>query len=201
MDKTKQDKTKKPKGKQAWYVWPIKATVISLFLALVLSFGTELVLGRTGIAVAIVLLVVLIALAVLFDMIGLAVAGCDPTPLNAMASRKIKGARHAVTLCHNANIVSSVFCDIVGDSIGIITGACGVVLALALSGKLDGFASLAVAVSVAAVIAALTIGGKACMKRVALVHGTEIVLLCGKFMAVFVKEGRRKRRKGGGKHE
>ena len=201
MEKTKQDKTKKAKNKQAWYVWPIKATVISLFLALILSFGTELALSGAGIAIAVVLLVVLIALAVLFDMVGLAVAGCDPVPLNAMASRKVKGAGHAVTLCQNANIVSSVFCDIVGDSIGIITGACGAVLALVLSSELDGFAALAVTVSVAAVIAALTIGGKACMKRVALLRGTEIVLICGKIMTVFVKEGRRKRRKGGAKHD
>lgn len=193
MDKVKTDKTKKTKGKQAWYVWPIKATAISLFLALLLSLGTELLMDDAGIAVAVVLLVVLIAFAVLFDMVGLAVAGCDDVPLNAMASRKIKGAKHAVRLCHNANIVSSVFCDIVGDSIGIITGTCGAVLAYALAVGLDGFARVAVTVAVAAVIAALTIGGKACMKRVALVHSTEIVLICGKLMAVFRKEGHGKR--------
>jgi len=39
------------------------------------------------------------------------------------------------------------------------------------------------------------------MKRVALLRGTEIVLICGKIMTVFVKEGRRKRRKGGAKHD
>ncbi len=201
MNKTKSD-NKKNKGKQAWYVWPIKATVISLFLALALSFGTELALSGAGVAVAVVLLFVLINIAVAFDMVGLAVASCDLTPLNAMASRRIKGARHAVTLCHNASKVSSIFCDIVGDSIGIITGVCGAVLALALSRELEGLAALAIAVVVSAVIAALTIGGKACMKRFALLYSTQIVLFCGKVMALFRKEGRpRRKKKKGVKHE
>lgn len=184
-------KTKKKRKEARAYVWPIKAAIISLALTCVFSFGTELVLGDASVIVAVVLLVVLIVIAVLFDMIGVAVASCDPMPLNSMAARKIKGARHALSLCKKADVVGSVCNDIVGDSIGIISGACGAALALALSGSLNGMAKVAVTVAVSAVIAALTIGGKAAMKRVALKHSTKVVLFVGKLMAVFVKEKRR----------
>ena len=193
MDKDidSQNKIKKRKHGEKAYVWPIKATIISLVLGLVVAFGAEVVLSDTSIAVSVVLIVVLVLVGVLFDMMGLAVASCDPVPLRSMASRKVRGARHALRLVDNAHKVSSVFNDIVGDSIGIITGVCGAALALVLAGSLDGLARIAVAVAVSAVIAALTIGSKAAMKGVAIRHSTQIVLAIGKLMAVFCKEKRR----------
>ena len=188
---SQKDKQKKRRRSEKAYLWPIEATLISLVLCLLVAFGAEVVLSGTTIAVAVVLIVLLVALGVLFDMMGLAVASCDPVPLRSMASRKIRGARHALRLVDNAHKVSSVFNDIVGDIIGIITGVCGAALALVLAGSLDGLARIAVAVAVSAAIAALTIGGKAAMKGVAIRHSTQIVLALGKVMAVFRKERRR----------
>ena len=187
----KEEKKHKHRHGEKAYVWAIKATVISLVLGLVIAFGAEVLLSDTAIAVAISLIVVLILLGVLFDMMGLAVASCDPVPLRSMASRKVRGTRHALTLVDNAHKVSSVFNDIVGDSIGVITGVCGAALAAELATGLDGFARIGVAVAVSAVIAALTIGGKAAMKSVAIRHSAKIVLLLGKFMSVFRSERRR----------
>ena len=187
----KPDKSKKHRHSAKAYVWPLQATLISLVLGLVVAFGAEVALSDAAIAVAVVLIVVLILLGVLFDMMGLAVASCDPVPLRSMAARKVKGARHALTLCDNAHKVSSVFNDIVGDSIGVVTGVCGAALAAELAGDLDGFKRIAVAVAVSAAIAALTIGGKAAMKGVAIRHSTRIVLRIGKLMALFRSEKRR----------
>lgn len=194
-----QDTSKAPEGaarhkrkhSEKPYVWPIIATLISLVLGVVFAFGAEIVLSDTSVAIAVVLIVVLVALGILFDMMGLAVASCDPVPLCSMASRRVRGARHALTLCRNAHKVSSIFNDIVGDSIGIITGVCGAALALVMAQDLDGMARIAVAVAVSAVIAALTIGGKAAMKSVAIRYSRQIVLFLGKVMAVFRSERRR----------
>ena len=194
MDKeidSQKDRPKKRKRSEKTYLWPIEATLISLVLGLVVAFGAEVVLSDTTIAVAVVLIVVLVLLGVLFDMMGLAVASCDPVPLRSMASRKVRGARHALRLVDNAHKVSSIFNDIVGDSIGIITGVCGAALAIVLAGSLQGLARIAVAVAVSAVIAALTIGSKAAMKGVAIRHSTKIVLTLGRLMAIFRKEKRR----------
>ena len=115
----------------------------------------------------------------------------EQAALNSMAARKVRGAKHALHLAQNAGVVSSVFNDIVGDSIGIITGVCGAALAYQLASTLSGWAAIAISVAVSSVIAALTIGGKAAMKQVALRHSTPIVLGLGKVLAVFRKEHRR----------
>ena len=190
-EQPKEDKKKKHKHGEKAYVWAIKATLISLVLGMVFAFGAELLLSDTAIAIAVSLIVLLIVLGVLFDMMGLAVASCDPVALRSMASRKVRGAKHALTLSDNAHKVSSVFNDIVGDSIGIITGVCGAALAAELTGDLRGFARIAVAVAVSAVIAALTIGGKAAMKSVAIRYSNRIVLGLGKFMSLFRSEKRK----------
>ena len=187
----KEERKHRPRHGEKAYVWAVKATVISLVLGLVIAFGAEVLLNDAAIAVAVSLIVVLILLGVLFDMMGLAVASCDPVPLRSMAARKVRGARHALTLVDNAHKVSSVFNDIVGDSIGVITGVCGAALAAELAGNLSGFARIAVAVAVSAVIAAFTIGSKAAMKGIAIRHSTGIVLSLGKFMTLFRKEKRR----------
>ena len=184
-------KKKRHKHSEKGYVWPIQATLISLVLGLVVTFGAEIVLSDTSIAVSIVLIVVLVFVGVVFDMMGLAVASCDPVPLRSMASRKVRGAKHALSLCANAHKVSSIFNDIVGDSIGVITGVCGAALAAVMAGELADMARIAVAVAVSTAIAATTIGFKAAMKSIAINNSTRIVLTMGKLMAVFRSERRR----------
>lgn len=191
QDVAQKKEKKKKKHSEKAYVWPIKATLISLVLGLLFAFGAELLLSDASIVLAVILIVVLIALGTLFDMMGLAVASCDPVALRSMASCRVRGAKHALSLVNNAHKVSSVFNDIIGDSVGIITGVCGAALAFVLSGGLEGMARIAVAVSVSAVIAALTIGSKAAMKGVAIRHSIRIVLTMGKFMSLFRSEKRR----------
>lgn len=186
----REEKKHKHHGEKA-YVWAIEATAISLVLGVVIAFGAEVLLSDTAIAIAISLIVVLVLIGVLFDMMGLAVSSSDPVPLRSMASRKVRGAKHALHLVDNAHKVSSIFNDIVGDSIGIITGVCGAALAAELASGLNGYARIGVAVAVSAVIAAMTIGGKAAMKSVAMRHSTRIVLAIGKFMSLFRSERRR----------
>ena len=185
-------KEKDKRRKKSIWVWPIQATVISLVLAAVFSLLAEVSLSDAHIAIAVVLLVVLVAISIFFDMLGIAVTGCDAASLNSMAARKVRGAKHALHLAQNAGKVSSIFNDIVGDSIGIITGVCGAALAYRLAlGLAARWATIAVSVAVSAVIAAITIGGKAFMKQVALRHSTAIVLGVGRFFAIFRKETRR----------
>jgi len=191
IDCPKPTSKRQHKKSEKAFVWPVKATLISLVLGFVVAFGAEVALTDASIAVAVVLIVVLVLVGVLFDMMGLAVASCDPVPLRSMASRKVRGARHALWLCNNAHKVSSIFNDIVGDSIGVITGVCGAALAYELAAGLTGLARILVSVAVSALIAALTIGGKASMKGVAIRHSKRIVLSIGKFMAVFRSEKRK----------
>ena len=57
------------------------------------------------------------------DTIGTAVTAADIIPFNAMASRKIAGSKLAIKMIKNADKVSNIFNDVIGDMCGIISGA------------------------------------------------------------------------------
>ena len=86
------------KKAQPWWVWPIKILVITLFLSLSFSVLSELLMSNVGIAVSLVVIVFLLALGIVSDMIGVATTACQLEPFAAMRSRKVRGAKVAMTL-------------------------------------------------------------------------------------------------------
>ncbi len=179
------------KKKQSWWIWPVKILVITLFLSLAFSVLSELVLGSVGIAVSIVIILALWILGVVSDMIGVAAASASIEPFNAMASRKVRGAREAKFLVKNAEKVSSICNDVVGDICGILSGAAGAAIAVKLTMGIVGSIQILIAASVSAIIAGLTIFGKAVMKKVAIDNSTKVILSVGKFLSLFTKRTRR----------
>ncbi len=77
---------------------------------------------------AALVLAVFIGLGIVFDMIGVAVTAADPKPFHSMAAHKEKGAKAAIRLLQNANQVSSVCNDVVGDICGIVSGSTAAVI-------------------------------------------------------------------------
>ena len=93
----------------------------------------------------------------------------------------------ALRLIQAAARVSSVCNDVVGDICGIISGATGATIALEivrLIGR-SGAAGIWVSVMVSSCVAALTVGGKAFGKRLAMERSRDIVLAFGRFLSVF----------------
>ena len=137
----------------------------------------------------------LVLASILFDAIGVAVTSCDDAPIIAMASRKLYGAKTAMWLVKNSSTVASICNDVIGDIFGIISGACAaaIVVKLALS-MADGWQRW-LAIIVAGVVSAVTIGGKAFMKNVAIKNSKEFVLFVARLLAVFVPEERRRFKK------
>lgn len=176
--------------KTKWFIWPLKITIITFALSSLFSFGTELVTSRTGLIFALIVLILLIALSIIFDAIGVAVTACDVAPLTSMAARKVKGSKHAIKLVKNADKVASIFADVIGDICGIISGACGAAIALMLFMSLSG-SQLAISIIVSAVIASFTVGGKAAMKKIAIDHSTKIVLIVGRLLSFIKPEGKK----------
>ena len=62
------------------------------------------------------------------DMAGIAIATADEKTLNAMAARKIRGAKEAVRLIRSADRVGSFCNDVIGDIVGIISGSATTVI-------------------------------------------------------------------------
>jgi len=153
-------------------------------MSAILSLASESVLGSAGMAVALLILAVFIGLGILFDIIGVAVTAADPKPFHSMASHKVRGAKQALMLLRNADRVSSICNDVVGDICGIVSGATGAVIVTQLQNGLN-VRSVFISVGVTALISGLTIGGKALGKPFAMKQSTRVVYLAGRLLALF----------------
>ncbi|MDR0814097.1 MAG: hypothetical protein LBO63_08915 [Oscillospiraceae bacterium] len=169
------------------YKWIIKITLSSIVVSCVFLLLSDTVMLSSGFVLSAVLLFIFVAIGVAFDILGVAVTSSGEAPLHSMATRRVKGARHAITIVRNADKVSSFCNDVVGDISGIVSGSAAAALASKVALRLkieDLLATLALTV----LVTALTIGGKACGKSIAIQKSTSIVLLAGKVLAVFKRE-------------
>lgn len=166
------------------YSWIIKITLIAFAISFCFSFISETTLPNVNVIIGIVLVLVFIILGVIFDMIGVSVTSADEKSFHSMSSRRVRGAKTAVILKKNAEKVSSFCNDVIGDICGIISGSAGVVIASKIALKLN-LPVFLVTLSVTALIAALTIGGKALGKGIAINKGNEILFMFSKFISIF----------------
>ena len=123
-------------------------------------------------------------------MIGLAVASANLEHFTAMAARKVKGSKQAISLVKSADKVSSILNDVVGDVCGILSGAAGasIVAKIAIDNS-GAFLAILVPSLIAAIIAGLTIAGKSAFKAVAIKHANQITLGFAKFVNLFTRKG------------
>lgn len=177
------------KKKKKRNLWPLKVLMIAFVLAFAVNAGSELVLEDTQLWVASVLTVVILALGVLFDMIGTASTSCDVQPFLSMASRKVKGAKMAVRLAKHCDVVSSVCCDVVGDICGVVSGVCAATIAVEVTEMVSQMAlDFWIRVIIYAVISTATITLKAVGKRVAVNKANGIVFGVAKALSLFSRE-------------
>lgn len=191
VDDKKKPKVKaKGKGTNIW-VWPIKIFFLALVLSLAFGVLSEFILSGAGLVVSIILILFLLAISIVFDMIGVAFTSCSPEPFYAMASKKVKGSKVALNMLKNASKVSSLCCDVIGDICGILSGAAGAAItAQIIITNASNSVMVLVATSVSATIAALTVFGKAMCKNIAIQKPASIVLFVGKICSIFSREGK-----------
>ena len=182
-------KEKKQKNKD-FILWPIKILILALVFSLCFSLISEVALSNTSIVVAIIVILVFVALGIYFDVLGLAVASANIRHFTAMAARKVKGSKQAIILIKNADKVSSVCNDVFGDVCGILAGAAGASIIAKIVLESDkSFLSILIPSLVSAVIAGLTIFGKAIFKRYARNNANQITLRLAKFLNFFTRKG------------
>ena len=99
-----------------------------------------------------------------------------------MASHKVPGAHEAIRLLRNAERVSSICNDVVGDICGVVSGsASATIAALILTNAEVGWPK-GVSLVMSALVAGLTVGGKAIGKTIAVNSCTKIVHLVGRVL-------------------
>ncbi|MCR4725666.1 MAG: CNNM domain-containing protein [Clostridia bacterium] len=186
-------KERKKKGNKH-NVWPLKVTVITLVLSAFFSFFTEIVSTKSNLVVALLICVLLIVISIVFDGIGVSVTNCDPKPLTAMAARRVPASKRALRLVQNSEKVSSICCDVIGDICGVISGACSAAIVLKIVLFTGNKYQLLFSIVASAVIAAITVGGKAFEKTIAIKNSKEMVMLTARIMGIFSKEDRKDRK-------
>jgi CBS domain containing-hemolysin-like protein len=146
----------------------------------------------------VLILCIVIITGVIFDIIGTAVTAADETPFHAMAADKVRGSRQAVLLIRHADKVANVCNDVVGDISGTIGGALIAGIVLVFSHHKMLLAQDIISAAAIALVAALSVGGRAAGKSYAIENANSIVFKVGKLLAVFkfinynLKKNRRK---------
>lgn len=169
------------------YTWVLTITILAFFISLAFSFFSELVMHDAESIVAIIVILTFIGIGILFDMIGIAITVADIKTFNSMATKRVKGARLAVSFIKNSEKASSFCNDVIGDICGIISGSAGIALASILSVSLN-INIFTMTLIITAIIAALTIGGKALGKSAAINKSTVILYNFCKVLSVLYKK-------------
>lgn len=184
IEQTKK-KEKINKNKTEWN-WIFKVVLISFTLSIAMSYVSTTTIPNINIIAGTVVTLLFIGLGILFDIIGVAVTSADEKVFNSMSARKIKGASLAVKMKKSAPKVSSLCCDIVGDTCGIISGTATATIATNLS-KITNINILLVTLLSSAIAASLTIGGKAIGKSFAMNKSNIILYEFAKIISIFAK--------------
>lgn len=169
------------------YNWITKIVVSSFLISVIFTLISETVIPNVGIILGSVLTLIFILLGVLFDMVGLAVATAEEAQFNSMVAKRVKGAKMALKLKKNAEKVSTFCNDVVGDICGIVSGSTGAVIAIKIVEHYE-FNALLVTLIVMGIISALTIGGKAIEKGIAMKKSNNILFSFAKILSIFTKE-------------
>jgi CBS domain containing-hemolysin-like protein len=148
----------------------------TFFIALLVSVGSEALMKAVkGLWVAILLLIVIVLMHIFFDIIGTAVAAAVLPPFNAKAAKKVFGAYQAVKLIKNASSVANYCNDVIGDIAGTLSGALGAGIVFSLEQTFSLPNTLLSGAVMTSFIAALTVGGKAIGKNIAIDRANNII--------------------------
>lgn len=177
--KTNKKENKKKDGRK----WVATIVPITFIISALLQMIQSGLMSRVNLIMAFIILSIFIAIGVVFDIIGVAVTSANETPFHSLSSQKVRGAKEAVRLIRNADKVGSFCNDVIGDIVGIVSGSATTAIVVMLM-AIGGFNSqFVLGIVMTAIVAALTIGGKAIGKRVAIEKANDIVFTVGKIVS------------------
>lgn len=178
MAKLDPDAAKRERQKQI--KWVVTIFVVTIVISGTISLISDQVMASSSLTVAFLILLVIILVGILFDIVGMAVASADEKPFHAMAAKKIPGAQESIRLLRNAERVSSICNDVIGDICGVVSGSASATIAAQVIRNFEFSWPQLITLLMSALAAGLTVGGKAIGKSVAIHSCTEIVHMVGR---------------------
>ena len=155
--------------------WVVTIFLVTIFVSGAISLLSDFLMERSSMAVAFLILLLIIFIGIVFDIIGMAVASADEKPFHSMAARKVPGAQESISLLRNAERVSSICNDVVGDICGVVSGSASATIAVQIISGFTFTWPQIISLGMSALAAGLTVGGKAIGKSFAVNSCTAIV--------------------------
>ena len=190
MAKTHSDASRRERSRTIR--WVVAVFFVTLVVSGIISLVSDEVMASSGLLAAFAILLGIVFLGIIFDIIGMAVATASEKPFHSMAARKVPGAQEAIRLLRNAERVSSICNDVVGDICGVVSGSASATIAALILTHVDAVWPRAVSLSMSALVAGLTVGGKAIGKTIAVNSCTQIVHLVGRVLNTLNRRGKKK---------
>lgn len=162
--------------------WVVTIFFATIMISGIISLVSDEVMANSSVLAAFGILLAIIFIGILFDIIGMAVATAEEKPFHSMAARKVPGAHEAIRLLRNAERVSSICNDVVGDICGVVSGSASATIATLILMNVDVGWPRGVSLVMSALVAGLTVGGKAIGKTIAVNSCTKIVHMVGRVL-------------------
>ncbi len=155
--------------------WFIEVSITTFILSIVFSYISTNGVTNLNLGASILVLVLVIAVGIIFDIVGVAVTVANEEEFHAKATKKAKGAKTSIKLIKNAAKVANICADVIGDICGVLSGA----ISALLSAKITEKCGVDLQFIISAMVASITVGGKALGKEVANKNSTQIVHFVG----------------------
>lgn len=179
---SKSDSSASRKERKKTTRWVITIFIATVLASAFISFASDVLMDVSSMFMTFVILLVIVLIGIIFDIIGMAVASADEKPFHSMAARKVAGAQESIRLLRNAERVSSICNDVVGDICGVVSGSASATIAAQLIQSFDFSWPQIVGLLMSSLVAGLTVGGKAIGKTFAVNSCTQIIHSVGKLI-------------------
>ena len=155
--------------------WFIEVFIITFVLSICFSYISTYGVSNLNLVSSIVILIAVIAVGIVFDIVGVAVTVAKEHEFHAKATKKVDGAKASIKLIKNSTRVANICADVIGDVCGVLSGAISAMISAKITEKTG--ANLQFIIS--AIVASITVGGKALGKELANKESTQIVHFVG----------------------
>ena len=190
MSKFDPSATKKERNKTIR--WVVTIFIVTIIVSGLISLISDEIMAASSIAVAFIILFLIVLIGIGFDIIGVAVTSADEKPFHSMAARKVPGAMEALRLLRYAERVSSICNDVIGDICGVISGSAAATIAAQVLQNFEISWPRIITLMMSALVAGMTVGGKAICKGFAMKSSTKIVHTAGRVIH-FLRIGKREK--------
>lgn len=165
------------------YRWVVTIIIWTFFISCLMQTLQTGLMSKVNLIWAFVILIGFVSVGIIFDIIGVSVTAASEVPFHSLCSRKVRGAKEAVRLIRNADKVGNFCNDVIGDIAGIISGSAAGAIVAMLHVMAPASDEFFLSIILAGLVAALTVGGKAFGKGIAILNCNSIIFTVGKLVS------------------